>query len=263
VYQAKKPYSGAHFATFSEDLITPFVLAATSGGGACSQCGCPYRRACSGWQPGCGCGLPGGLPGDWELVGTPTGTRVAPDPTLYVGAHGKRRPRGLNEGRRYITRWEQRRYTEQLRASPYRDQMAQEAGTAFKHYLEQNQTGARPIPPDLLDCWIGRGWLDRVHLPAYEPPPTRPCIVLDPFCGTGTTPVVAVKHGRIGWAIDVKPEYLDLHARPRLANTDPLFQQDHLMIAEMPREVRQALLWEWEQDDAAARAAAPVGVGEG
>ena len=40
-------------------------------------------------------------------------------------------------------------------------------------------------------------------------------IVLDPFCGSGTTVKVARQHGRIGLGLDLKPEYLRL-ARERV-----------------------------------------------
>jgi DNA modification methylase len=36
-----KPFRGAHFATFPPDLIEPCILAGTSGGGACADCGMP------------------------------------------------------------------------------------------------------------------------------------------------------------------------------------------------------------------------------
>ena len=39
-----KPFSGAHFATFPPDLITPCILAGTSEHGVCSACGAPYYR---------------------------------------------------------------------------------------------------------------------------------------------------------------------------------------------------------------------------
>lgn len=36
------------------------------------------------------------------------------------------------------------------------------------------------------------------------------CVVLDPFCGSGTTLRVASRHGRAGIGIDLHPDYLDL-----------------------------------------------------
>lgn len=45
-------------------------------------------------------------------------------------------------------------------------------------------------------------------------------VVLDPFCGSGTTGMVATKHGRKFVGIDLNPEYLDLALRTRLAQSD-------------------------------------------
>jgi DNA modification methylase len=39
-----KPYSGAHFATFPEDLIEPMIRAGTSEKGVCPTCGKPWER---------------------------------------------------------------------------------------------------------------------------------------------------------------------------------------------------------------------------
>jgi DNA modification methylase len=41
---ATQPYSGAHFATFPEELPRRCILAATSARGACAQCGAPWER---------------------------------------------------------------------------------------------------------------------------------------------------------------------------------------------------------------------------
>ena len=41
---SSKPFKGAHFATFPEDLIVPTILAGTSEHGACVQCKMPYDR---------------------------------------------------------------------------------------------------------------------------------------------------------------------------------------------------------------------------
>ncbi len=44
-------------------------------------------------------------------------------------------------------------------------------------------------------------------------------VVLDPFMGSGTTALVARKHGRRFVGFEVKPEYVEM-ARERLANAE-------------------------------------------
>ena len=39
-----KPYRGAHFATFPEDLVEPMILAGSSEKGCCEMCGSPWER---------------------------------------------------------------------------------------------------------------------------------------------------------------------------------------------------------------------------
>lgn len=39
-----KPFKEAHFATYPPDLIEPCILAGTSEGGVCEECGTPYNR---------------------------------------------------------------------------------------------------------------------------------------------------------------------------------------------------------------------------
>ncbi len=43
--------------------------------------------------------------------------------------------------------------------------------------------------------------------------------VLDPFCGSGTTGMVALKHGRRFVGIDLSAKYLDLALKTRLAQS--------------------------------------------
>ncbi len=45
---------------------------------------------------------------------------------------------------------------------------------------------------------------------------TRPCIVLDPFVGSGTTCYVSLAHGRWSWGIDLSEVYLRDNAIPRI-----------------------------------------------
>ena len=48
-------YPGAHFATFPEALPRLCLLAGTSGGGVCDQCGAPYSRDEDSWTVSCSC----------------------------------------------------------------------------------------------------------------------------------------------------------------------------------------------------------------
>lgn len=43
-----------------------------------------------------------------------------------------------------------------------------------------------------------------------------PCVVFDPFLGSGTTIATAVKHGRHGWGIDLSETYIRENAVPRI-----------------------------------------------
>ena len=42
---------------------------------------------------------------------------------------------------------------------------------------------------------------------------TRPCVVLDPFGGAGTVPLVAQNLGRVGIGVELKAEYLEMAAK--------------------------------------------------
>ena len=78
-----------------------------------------------GWRPTCDCGAPDGMESDdLEIIESPLGgDERDDDPTLTTGRKGFNRPRAEDEGRRPITRYEQRRYAQQLRASPHRATM--------------------------------------------------------------------------------------------------------------------------------------------
>lgn len=51
-----KPYSEAHFAVFPPDLPDVCIRAGTSERGCCPDCGAPWSRAETIWEPGCACG---------------------------------------------------------------------------------------------------------------------------------------------------------------------------------------------------------------
>jgi methylase of polypeptide subunit release factors len=55
--------------------------------------------------------------------------------------------------------------------------------------------------------YVTTGWR---AICSHTDAPTVPCVVLDPFSGSGTVAVVARKAGRRASLIDVKPEYCEM-----------------------------------------------------
>ena len=70
-------------------------------------------------------------------------------------------------------------------------------GWVPNHYVEQSTIGWRPT----CDCGVEE---------------TVPATVFDPFVGSGTTLMVARKHGRNGIGLDLSFDYLNTNARERL-----------------------------------------------
>lgn len=178
-----QPYSEAHFATFPPDLIKPCIMAGSSVAG--KRCDCD------------------------DLILTPTGIGEIEDPSMTTGRAGMNRPRRPDEGRRPVTKREQREWAKQLKSSPHLEQMEAEAGKeSFAHYLRTDDSGARPPRPDLLALWLGRGWLKPVT--PCDCPVEEADTVLDPFAGSGTTGMVALELGRKAILIELNPEYVKL-----------------------------------------------------
>jgi tRNA/tmRNA/rRNA uracil-C5-methylase (TrmA/RlmC/RlmD family) len=57
-----------------------------------------------------------------------------------------------------------------------------------------------------------------------------PCIVLDPFCGSGTVGLVAARLGRSFVGIELNPEYAEM-ARNRIRDDGPLFNVESEVVA--------------------------------
>jgi len=138
-----KPYKGAHFAVFPEELVERCLLAATSAGGCCAACGTPFARAVS------------------QYTSLESGPGRAGRTPAEVNANGK---------------WAGKQYGTNLKLGPvvYTDT---------------------------------KGWHAACKCPS---PREAPCVVLDPFMGSGTTGIVADKLGHRFIGNELNPEYVEL-----------------------------------------------------
>ena len=91
---------------------------------------------------------------------------------------------------------------------------------------------------------------DGAHFAVMPEALVEPCIlagsregdcVLDPFCGSGTTGVIALRHGRRFVGIELNPSYAAL-AEARIANVAPLFTRVEVVAAPVQPE-----LWDAER----------------
>lgn len=104
--------------------------------------------------------------------------------------------------------------------------------TEFKsatHPLGRNKRSVWTVPPQSYS---------EAHFATFPPKLIEPCIlagcpvdgiVLDPFCGSGTTGMVALRHGRRFIGIELNAEYVDM-AHRRIQGDMPLLnaQCDHI-----------------------------------
>ena len=236
---ATQPYKGAHFATFPEELVRCPILAGTSERGICGVTGDPWERVTerndaphdgtsetkylldsstnakrlatlrqaarergeeyaprvttTGWQPTCGA--------PWERCVERTykselvkGDHI-PEPDTWKGSQSRPRQRASNGT--FLPRTDEDR----------RDDNTKVYGTR----------GLVKRMGDGVDVTT-TGWQPTCGHDAEPVPAT----VLDPFCGSGTTGVVALRHGRSFIGIELNPEYIEL-ARKRIIGDSPLF----------------------------------------
>lgn len=129
-------YSGAHFATFPEEIPRRAILAATSARGACIRCGAPWRRI----------------------------TEPSPEYARILEAN-ESKPYDKPEGVREFS------------------------GPTPSVCAEYETVGWQPT----CECEKETGRL----------PETRPCLILDPFGGSGTTGRVAIELNRRAVLLDL------------------------------------------------------------
>ena len=139
--------------------------------------------------------------------------------TGYKGAHFAVWPPMLAE--RFIKAGSSERGRCPMCRSPWK-RIMETAGGSIKHEgTGENLTGDRkgddPLDYDRLKLKgaggiepkkrITTGWGPTCECGPHDP---EPCVVLDPFSGSGTTGVVAMRLGRDYTGLDLNPEYLEL-----------------------------------------------------
>jgi len=143
-------YPGAHFATFSTELILPMIRAGTSAKGACRSCGVPWTRK-------------------MEIGGGTTGKNWHNHDNDKFQGMSQRKDNLMKEGR---------------------------DGSYYRKTI---------------------GWEKTCQCETDE---IEPCIVLDPFMGSGTTGLVAHQEGRGFIGIEIKQEYIKM-AEKRVGKLEP------------------------------------------
>lgn len=204
-----RPFGGAHFAAFPPGLVEPCIKAGTSDRGCCPECGAPWERVVEKTGP-CRVGKAGPKDVARELQ------LLQSDKTGLGGAGWRRNKRGRSgtvgwrptcscygdlgsamigcsrcrgSGRQTV----EGRNPDPLLNSGYRthsgDIRCHPVMVIDEPCAKCGGTGTVVVP-------VGKvGW------------PTVPCVVLDPFCGTGVAGEVAIKLGRRFVGIDLNPSY--------------------------------------------------------
>jgi len=181
----------SHFACFPEALVSPCVLLGTSEYGACHHCGAPYERV-----------LERAKVGDWN-----------PDKKR---GHNQTTPAAMAD------------WTKMDRPSPEREDRIEAKRTpdgsqfhsarlngAAKPYDRAMRAGDKPNSLNVqtgghgsgLPAPLHVGWRPTCDHPMFPPQPV-PCVVLDPFAGSGRTLLATLKLGRHGIAIERNPNYV-------------------------------------------------------
>ncbi len=194
---ATQPTPMAHFATYPEALVRRCILAGTSEAGGCSVCGSPWVRVVERGES------------DYSRL---KGDRDWRDLAEISAAQGKGVRPGQSEN---APTHANHTMTERGTVPSLRPRSANHLGWEPSCSCSDSGTGSHgsgdapgtsPSGERLASSTKG------TPAPFTNARPV-PQIVLDPFVGSGTTMLVARKHGRRAIGIDLSEEYLAIAAR--------------------------------------------------
>jgi DNA modification methylase len=234
-------YKGSHFSVYPPALILPCIKAGTSEKGCCTECGAPWKRVVERTrQPtrpgenskvynGRSSGETGGLynpPGqsphsNARLAGDVTGNRDIERHVTslrHLGWYPSCRCYGLQKIPPVPHRgvdWNEVTNTVGVGTA-----IAGNGKARGKDRVKGIGVSERHLPDAVRDAtyndWVRQArelcrQAEEEHGDSVEP-----CVVLDPFIGSGTTSVVCVGLGRYSRGIDLSEEYLKKNAIPRI-----------------------------------------------
>jgi len=212
---ASESYAGAHFATFPKKLITPCILAGTSAKGACGVCGAPWKRVVEMTEEykdllASGRAWRGdeGKPDPGKLVNRQQKGHVSQVPT-------KNKTIGWQPTCTCNGRFRKRKRVEYVKKSL---EGTEEEPGGRDRSMKRNRnalTGSLDNKPrELVRKVVSYvEYVPRIPLGDH---PVVPCVVLDPFIGSGTTCCVCIAEGRDSIGIDLSEDYLRKNAVPRI-----------------------------------------------
>jgi DNA modification methylase len=173
-------YKGSHFAVFPPALILPCIKAGTSEKGCCTECGAPWKRVI-------------------ERTRTPTRPGENSKITDVNGERLNGEVTGNRDPERHVTSLRHLGWYPSCKCYglPEMQSTPSASESSYAEWVKQ----AREL------CLVAE---EKVM------EDVEPCVVLDPFIGSGTTAVVCVGLGRYSMGIDLSEEYLRKNAIPRI-----------------------------------------------
>lgn len=198
-----------HYAIMPPELANLCINAGTSSKGCCYNCGSP-------WQRDVKSNVEGLAPIDPIER---NGMLLTPEDSAIVDYIEK------NSGDYRITLKGQKHeklWTGESKITGGRTSHFDKNGYSLIYWGEGNTSSWEPgcecVNRDAVDAW---------DIPGVEVPPfpTIPCLVLDPFHGSGTTAMESLKIGRSYVGVELNSKYLE-NSRKKLAALDPMFIEE-------------------------------------